>query len=80
MPARQACRPLIHLDPIAGLCPAYPVHLFRPRGAMVLLDNGKFLTELHRLFEGNKDKGSVFVTMKRSESGHANATSPLQRA
>lgn len=33
---------------------------------MVLLDSGKFLTELHRLCEANKDKGSVFVTMKRS--------------
>eukprot|EP00887_Chlorella_sp_A99_P001824 scaffold19.g1824.t1 len=33
---------------------------------MVLLDNGKFLTELHRLFESHKDKGTVFVTMKRT--------------
>lgn len=34
---------------------------------MVLLDNGKFLTELHKLYEANKDKGTVWVTLKRSE-------------
>lgn len=33
----------------------------------MLLDNGKFLTELHKLYEANKAKGSVWVTMKRSE-------------
>jgi hypothetical protein len=30
------------------------------------LDPDKFLTELNRLFEANKQKGSVYVTMKRS--------------
>lgn len=34
---------------------------------MVLLDNGKFLTELHKLYEANKGPGTVWVTMKRSE-------------
>lgn len=34
---------------------------------MVLLENAKFLTELHKLYEGNKTQGSVWVTMKRSE-------------
>lgn len=33
----------------------------------MLLDNGKFLTELHKLYEANKAKGSVWVTFKRSE-------------
>ena len=46
--------------------------------AMVLLDNGKFLTELHKLYEGNKDKGTVWVTMKRSERrGPAACAAPL---
>ena len=27
----------------------------------------KFLTELHKLYERNKDKGTVYLTMKRSE-------------
>ena len=33
----------------------------------MLLDNGKFLTELHKLYDSNKAKGSVWVTLKRSE-------------
>lgn len=33
---------------------------------MVLLDNGKFLTELHKLYEANKGR-TVWVTMKRSK-------------
>lgn len=33
----------------------------------MLLDNGKFLTELHKLYEDKKSKGTVWVTMKRSE-------------
>mmetsp|Transcript_11071 Transcript_11071/g.26248 ORF Transcript_11071/g.26248 Transcript_11071/m.26248 type:complete len:107 (-) Transcript_11071:2853-3173(-) len=33
---------------------------------MVLLSNDGFLNELHKLFERTKDKGSIFVTMKRS--------------
>ncbi|PSC70582.1 transducin beta 3 isoform B [Micractinium conductrix] len=33
---------------------------------MVLLENAKFLTELHKLYEGNKTQGSVWVTMKRT--------------
>ena len=33
---------------------------------MVLLDNGKFLTELHKLYDANKGR-TVWVTMKRSE-------------
>ncbi|PRW60889.1 transducin beta 3 isoform A [Chlorella sorokiniana] len=32
---------------------------------MVLLDNGKFLTELHKLYDANKER-TVWVTMKRS--------------
>ena len=30
-------------------------------------DCDKFLTELNKLFERNEEKGSVFITMKRSE-------------
>ncbi|KAL4446371.1 hypothetical protein ABPG77_003178 [Micractinium sp. CCAP 211/92] len=33
---------------------------------MVLLDNGGFLTQLHRLYEERKQDGSVWVTMKRT--------------
>jgi hypothetical protein len=33
----------------------------------MLLDNGKFLSELYKLYEANKADGSVWVTMKRSE-------------
>mmetsp|Transcript_49357 Transcript_49357/g.158032 ORF Transcript_49357/g.158032 Transcript_49357/m.158032 type:complete len:102 (-) Transcript_49357:152-457(-) len=33
---------------------------------MVLLGEGPFLNELGRMYEKNKDKGTVFVTMKRS--------------
>lgn len=33
---------------------------------MVKLDADRFLNELGKLFERNKDKGSVFLTMKRS--------------
>ena len=33
---------------------------------MVLLEPDPFLNELNKLFERNKAKGSVFVTMKRS--------------
>jgi len=32
---------------------------------MVLLDSDPFLIELSRMYERNKDKGSVRVTMKR---------------
>lgn len=35
---------------------------------MVHLDVGPFLNELGKLFERNKTKGSVSVTMKRSKS------------
>lgn len=31
------------------------------------VDPDKFLTELNKLYDRSKDKGSVFVTMKRSE-------------
>lgn len=31
------------------------------------VDPDKFLTELNKLFERNKEKGSVYLTMKRSE-------------
>lgn len=34
---------------------------------MVKLENDRFLTELHKLYERNKQKGTVWVTMKRSE-------------
>ena len=33
---------------------------------MVLLEPDPFLNELNKLFERNKGKGTVFVTMKRS--------------
>ena len=33
----------------------------------MLLDNGKFLSELYKLYEANKADGSVWVTLKRSE-------------
>jgi|Transcript_7557 signal recognition particle subunit SRP14 len=33
---------------------------------MVLLSNDEFLNELHKLYTQNKEKGSVYVTMKRS--------------
>jgi hypothetical protein len=36
---------------------------------IMLLDNGRFLTELLRLYQANREKGSVWVTMKRSTSG-----------
>ena len=41
---------------------------------MVLLDNGKFLTELHKLYEANKTQGTVWVTLKRSECRRAAIT------
>ena len=34
--------------------------------AMVLLTPGEFLIELDKLFSSTKDKGSVYVVMKRS--------------
>lgn len=37
-----------------------------PAAAMVLLEPDPFLNELNKLFERNKGKGTVFVTMKRS--------------
>lgn len=56
---------------------------------MVLLDNGKFLTELHKLYDANKER-TVWVTMKHSEYRPApgweccwwpvEACSPLPRA
>lgn len=33
---------------------------------MVRLESGKFLTELNRLYDNAREKGSVFVTMKRT--------------
>ena len=36
---------------------------------MVKLEIDRFLTELHKLYERNKTKGTVWVTMKRSERG-----------
>lgn len=33
---------------------------------MVRLESGKFLTELNRLYDSTRDKGSIFVTMKRT--------------
>jgi hypothetical protein len=33
----------------------------------MVLDNGKFLSELYKLYEANKADGSVWVTLKRSE-------------
>jgi signal recognition particle subunit SRP14 len=33
---------------------------------MVRLESGKFLTELNRLYDTNRDTGSVFITMKRT--------------
>ena len=36
---------------------------------MFFENQGKFLTELHKLYEANKELGSVWVTMKRSELG-----------
>ncbi|KAL4423691.1 hypothetical protein ABPG75_000992 [Micractinium tetrahymenae] len=33
---------------------------------MVLLENGGFLTQLHRLYEERKKDGTVWVTMKRT--------------
>ena len=43
---------------------------------MVLLDNGKFLTELHKLYEANKSKGTVWVTLKRSECSVERGAAP----
>eukprot|EP01018_Ginkgo_biloba_P015478 Gb_20640 [translate_table: standard] len=34
---------------------------------MVLLDSDPFLTELTKMYERNRDKGSVWVTLKRSD-------------
>lgn len=31
---------------------------------MVRLESGKFLTELNRLYDSTREKGSVFITMK----------------
>lgn len=45
----------------------------------MLLDNGKFLTELHKLYEANKEQGSVWVTLKRSECSRSSATAQRQR-
>ena len=33
---------------------------------MVLLENDQFLTELTKMYERNRESGSVWVTMKRS--------------
>jgi len=33
---------------------------------MVRLESGKFLTELNRLYDTNRDTGSVFITMKQT--------------
>lgn len=37
---------------------------------MVQLDTDPFLNELNKLFERNKENGSVTCTMKRSETLH----------
>lgn len=33
------------------------------------VDSDKFLTELNKLYEKSKNKGSIYVTFKRSECG-----------
>ena len=33
---------------------------------MVRVESGKFFTELNRLYDTNRDTGSVFITMKRT--------------
>ena len=35
--------------------------------AIMKVDADKFLTELNKLYDRNKQHGSVYVTMKRSE-------------
>ena len=67
--ACAACHPVLNAERAvnhnssAGAC-AEPM----------LYDNGKFLSELYKLYEGNKADGSVWVTLKRSECRPARRT------
>jgi len=46
--------------------------------SMVQLTNDPFLNELNKMYERNKDKGTVWVTLKRS--AFPNCPTPLSRA